>query len=544
MKTQYYLNNPNLKSAGIQIEFTPEQTVDYIRCSKDPIYFIENYCKVVSLDAGIVLMKLYKYQKKLIRAFHKNRNILGKLFRQAGKSTVAAAYFAWYVTFNDNKTAAILGNKMAVAREIFSRVQFILEELPFWLKQGVLEWNKTSFTLENGTRCFCAASSPSSVRGQSISLLLLDEFAFLSPKLAEEFIASVFPTLSSSKKSKMIIISTPKGMNHFYKMWMDALNGISDFVTVEGKWQEHPDRDQAWADSMRVKLGDVKYNQEICCQFLGSSHTLISGEMLSTIPYLEGKKLLPGLTQFKQPEEGKSYVITVDVSRGSGLDNSAFAVVDITKMPYEVVCTYYNNNISTLVYPELIQKVAEQYNNAFVLIETNDLGQEVANILYYDLEYENVYMSNREEISEGGGKQFSPGCRTTTKTKSVGCNRLKQLVELGQLLVNDMQIIDEMSTFIRSGKSYKAEEGKHDDLMMCLVMLGYLTSTPMFEELTDLSLRKQIIESQLKDLEEQMLPIGFITRGNEPETPVIEKHGDTLWVTNGNMQDIFDSMYR
>lgn len=265
MSTLTYLNNPRLKAAGVQVPFTQDQVQEYIKCSRDPLYFIRTYAKIVSLDDGIVPFILFPYQERIINAIHTDRNVLGKLFRQAGKSTIVAAYFAWYVLFNDNKTAVIAANKQAIAIEIFARTQFIIECLPLWLQQGIVEWNKKSFILENGSRCIATATSASAIRGMAANLLLLDEFAHLKPNLAEEFIASVIPTLSSSETSKLIIISTPNGLNHYHKLWVDAVNKRNDFVTVEGHWSENPKRTQQWADEQRRKLGEVKYRQEIEC---------------------------------------------------------------------------------------------------------------------------------------------------------------------------------------------------------------------------------------------------------------------------------------
>jgi hypothetical protein len=533
----HFMGNVNLRPAGRNIELSEDQLSEYKKCRRDPVYFIENYVKVVSLDKGVVPMKLYPYQKRLIKAFHENRFVLSKLFRQAGKSTITAAYVLWYVNFNANKNAAILANKAAIAREIFSRVQFMFEELPVWMKKGVKEWNKTSFTLENDTVCFCAASSPSSIRGKSISLLVLDEFAFLSQNLADEFIASVFPTISSGQSTKMIIVSTPHGMNHFYKMWVEAEQGLNGFVPISGEWKEHPDRTQAWADDMRAKLGEVKYTQEILVAFLGSSNTLIPGSKLSTLTFKQPTILLKGLNQYYKPEEGRNYVMLVDVSRGTDQDYSAFIIIDITEMPYKVVCTYRDNQISTLAFPELIYNVATKYNNSFILVETNDLGQQVADDLYYDLEYENVYMSSRDDIREGGGKSYSPGCRTTKKTKQIGCNTIRNIIEQDQLEINDSNIVDEMSTFVRVGATYKAEEGKHDDMMMCLVMFGYLTTTPAFQDLFDFSLRRKLVQDQITAMEEQMLPIGFFSRDDDVEEIIVDKRGNNLWLGNGDMDE-------
>ena len=527
-KLSTYLNNPNLKAAGVQIEFTDDNIVEYAKCVKSPVYFIENYCKVVSLDKGIVSMKLYGYQKKIINAIHKNRNVCVKLFRQAGKSTVVAAYIAWFCTFATKpEYVAILGNKAATAREIFSRVQFIIEELPKWLQQGVKEWNKTSFELENKVKCFAAASSPSSIRGKSISFLMLDEYGFLSPTLAEEFIASVFPTISSAKGSKMVIVSTPKGQNHFWKLWVEAEQGLNGFVPIQGHWSEHPDRDNEWAQQMRVQLGEVRYFQEIEAEFLGSSATLFNAQSLQKLPILKPITETKTLKVYEHPQKDRSYVSCVDVARGGGGDYSVITVFDITEMPYKIVAVFRDNMVNTLVFPEMVMKLSTTFNNAFCLIETNDLGQQVADILYYDLEYENVYMSSRDNIAEGG-KSYSPGIRTTKKTKAVGCDTLKGLVENDQLTINDIDAIYEASNFVRVGTSYKAEEGKTDDIMMTLVIFAYLTTMPVFQDLFDYDLRKRVFANQLAELEDSFLPVGFSSDDYYDEI-MIETHSGLIW---------------
>lgn len=662
-----YLGNPNLKQLGETIQFTEHQIIEYTKCSSDPVYFLETYGKIVSLDDGIVPFKLFNYQKKIIEGMQNNKKVLAKLFRQAGKSQTVAGFIAWYCLFNSNKNSVILANKMATAKEIFSRVQFIVENCPKWLQQGVKEWNKTSFMLENGSKVSCAATSPSAVRGQSISLLALDEFGFLRPNLAEEFIASVFPTISSAESSKLVIVSTPNGMNHYYKMWTEAKQGINGFVAIESHWTEHPKRTQKWADEQRSILGDVKYSQEIeCiggesivtikdttgyiqeipieslyysldekmnvyyeiltpsgfqsfdsvirkinkvltirtnnrimrtsfehqilvngklkkskfvrvgdklsesenvvsitdsntydylydpvnvgngslyiangfihhnCSFIGSSHTLIAGEKLHSLPYLTPTYLLPNsptLIQYFKPEPNHSYVMTVDTSRGKGLDYSTFHVIDITTLPYQVACTFRDNNISTLVYPEVLYKIGSMYNNAFILIESNDLGQQVADILFYDLEYENVYMSIGTDIKEGGGSKMSPGLRTTKKTKTIGCDMLKSLIENDQLSVNDSETISELTTFTRQGNTYKADDGKHDDLCMSLVLFAYLTTQPVFKELFDYDLRERFFQNQLADLDEQMLPLGYYNNGMDDIQDVVPRYrGVNSWV--------------
>lgn len=510
-KPTHYLGNPNLKAAGVQISFTQEQISEYLKCAQDPIYFLETYAKIVSLDKGVVPFKLFPYQRRIIESVHHNKNTLGKLFRQAGKSTIVAGYFAWYCLFNENKTAAILANKQSIAKEIFMRVQFIIEHLPFWLQQGVLEWNKTSFALENGSRVLCAATSPSAVRGMSLNLLLLDEFAHLHPNLAEEFIASVFPTISSAESSKLIIISTPKGLNHFHKLWVDAEAGRNDFKTVEGKWQEHPFRSQTWADQQKASLGDVKYSQEILCDFVGSSYTLIDGVKLSQLTYVEHIFQSDSFKAFKKPEKDHSYVITVDTSRGQHLDYSAFSVIDITQTPYEVVATFKDNKISTLAYPFLLFNTARQYNDAYLLIEINDLGQEVANTIWYEFEYENVYFTAKEKLTEAKGY---PGVRTTKKVKAVGCSVLKDLIEKDQLIINDHEILRELSVFVQKKTSYAAEdETINDDLTTTLWLFAWLTKQPMFGDLTKTNIRKILSAQREQYIAESVTPFGYIDNG-------------------------------
>lgn len=514
MTASIYNANKNLKAAGVQVQFTQEEVHEYVRCSRDPLYFIKKYTKIVSLDDGVVPFDPHPYQERMIDAIHKNKNTLGKLFRQAGKSTIVAAYFAWYILFNDNKTAVILANKQAIAIEIFGRVQFIIENLPKWLQQGVVEWNKKSLVLENGSRCIAAATSASAVRGMSVNLLLLDEFAHLKPNLADEFIASVFPTLSSSESSKLIIISTPNGLNHYHKLWNEAVNGINDFKTVEGKWQENPKRSSHWAESMRKKLGEVKYRQEIECSFEGSSYTLVDGTKLATIPTAIPIYDKDCMEVFYSPEEGHNYVMTVDVSRGRHMDFSAFSVTDVTQMPYKVVATFKDNTISTLEYPHLIYNTARQYNDAFILVEINDLGEEVSNTIWHEYEYENIYFTSGGELSQARGY---PGIRTTSKVKSLGCSVLKELIEKDQLIVSSHKIIEELGVFVLTRTSYAAQDTSvNDDLCTTMWLLAWLTKQDVFQQITNIHLRTVLTEKKQQYIDSTMTPFGFF-QNNKPD---------------------------
>lgn len=519
---KFYNANANLKAAGVVVEFTQQQVQEYVKCSRDPLYFIRNYAKIVSLDDGVINFDPFPYQERIIESIHNNKDVLGKLFRQAGKSTIVAAYFAWYVLFNDNKTAVILANKQAVAIEIFARVQFIIENLPQWLQQGVVEWNKKSLVLENGSRCIAAATSASAVRGFSVNLLLLDEFAHLKPNLAEEFIASVFPTLSSSESSKLIIISTPNGLNHYHKLWIESVNGHNDFTTVEGKWQENPKRTPEWAEKMRQKLGDVKYRQEIECTFEGSSYTLVDGAKLSVLPITIPIHNKDNFEVFKSPEKNKNYVMTVDVSRGRHMDYSAFSVVDVSKMPYEVVATFKDNTVSTLEFPHLIYNTARQFNDAFILIEINDLGEEVSNTIWHEYEYENVYFTTGNELSQVRGY---PGVRTTTKVKSLGCSVLKELVEKDQLIINSHKIIEELGLFVLHKKSYaSADSMVNDDLCTTMWLFAWLTKQNIFQEITDINLRGILTEKKQQYIDSTMTPFGFFDNGKADLTAALENN--------------------
>lgn len=451
-------------------------------------------------------------------------------------STTLAGYLTWYVSFNSHKRAAILANKMDIAKEIFSRVQFAVENLPLWLQQGIVEWNKTTFELENGSVCFAAATSPSAVRGKSINLLLLDEFAHLTPKLADEFIKSVFLTISSSKESKIVIISTPKGLNHYYKLWNDAENGNNDFVTVTGHWSEHPDRDETWAEAQRKELGEVGYQQEVECSFIGSSYTLIDGFKLSQLTYKQPivRSIIDNVEVYSLPKEGHVYIISVDTSRGRGLDYSAFSIIDVTKMPYEVVVTYKDNTISTLEYPHLIYNFARKYNNAYALIEVNDIGGEIANILWYDYEYENLYFTNNSgEITSSKGY---PGVRTTKKVKALGCSVLKELIEKDQLIINCPRIIEELGVFTLKGKSYGADDTIiNDDLVATLFLFSWLTKQEEFKEATDIDIREVLTRKKQDYLDAQMLPMGFYSDGLEsvPEEDSLDKDINNPYITTG-----------
>ena len=530
-----YKGNPNLKSALVRQEFTQEQVKDFIRCSQDPIYFIQKYVNIVSIDEGLVPFNMYPFQQEIIRTFHDNRFTICKLPRQSGKSTVVLSYLIHYILFNEQVNVAILANKASTARDLLSRLQLAYEHLPGWLQQGVMNWNKGSLELENGSKILAASTSASAIRGGSYNIIFLDEFAFIPSNIAEQFFSSVYPTISSGQKSKVMIISTPHGMNMFYKMWADAENGTSEFKPIEVHWSEVPGRDEAWKEQTIKNTSEQQFLQEFECSFLGSVDTLISPTKIQTIPHQDPMERSAGFDVWERPNKEHQYCITVDVARGTSGDYSAFVVVDITNIPYRVVAKYRSNEIKPLIFPDIIYRAAKTYNDAHILVEINDIGGQVADALHHDMAYENIIQSQvkgrlGQIVSSGFGDGESDlGIRTTKSLKRIGCSTLKQLVEGDKIHIPDFDIVVEMSTFIQKGQSFEAEDGGTDDLMMCLVFFAWLTDQNYFKELTDDDIRKQLFDSQKEVIEADMAPFGFIDDGvhyGEDLSPFTDSDGD------------------
>jgi len=532
-KPTSYNGNPNLKQIGTQMSYTLDQVKEISRCIQDPIYFIETYCQIVSLDRGLVPFKLYDCQKEKVNVILNNRKVILMEGRQQGKTITAAACILWYTLFQENKTVAILANKSSAAREVLSRYELMYEMLPIWMKHGVKTYNKGDIELENGSKVFTAATSSSGIRGKSVNWLYIDEAAIIPNNVAEQFFTSVYPTISAGVTTKILLTSTPLGYNHFWKFWNEAEQGLNGFTTMFIPYSKIPGRDQKWADEQRAMLGELKFNQEVLCRFLGSSNTLINPDtigQMSVKPYVYSKD---GLDVFVEPEEDHVYMLVADTSRGVGGDYSAFTVMDITSYPHSVVAKYRNNKISPLLFPNIIYKVAKDYNKAYCLIEINDNGQQVADSLYMDLEYENVFFvgsnSKTGQYLSGGFSQGATlGVRTTKQVKRLGCTSFKSLVEGHKLLIHDPDIINEISTFIEVRGTHKADEGYFDDLVMTLVLFSWATNESFFKDLTDTNLRKALYEEQFKQIEENLTPFGIIDDGTpEEEKPQIMT--DAIW---------------
>ena len=531
-----YLSNPNLKKANVAVEFTQDQIKEFIHCKNDPVYFAKNYVKIVSLDEGLINFDMYPFQEKMIQKFHDNRFNICKMPRQTGKSTTVVSYLLHYAVFNDNVNIAILANKASTAKDLLGRLQLAYENLPKWMQQGVVNWNRLSLELENGSKISANSTSSSAVRGGSYNVIFLDEFAFIPNNIADQFFASVYPTISSGKKTKVIIVSTPHGMNHFYRMWHDAERGKNEYATTQVHWSEVPGRDAAWKKQTISNTSEQQFKVEFETEFLGSVDTLISPSKLNSLVYDDPKTNGEGMDVFVDPNNDHDYLITVDVARGVGIDYSAFVVIDITTFPHQVVAKYRNNEIKPMLFPSVIYEMAKAYNNSYILCEVNDIGDQVASILNYDLEYSNVLMCSMrgragQVVGQGfSGKKTQLGVKMSKTVKKVGCSNLKTLVEEDKVVFKDYNIISELTTFIQKNNSFEAEEGCNDDLAMCMVIYAWLVAQDYFKELTDQDVRKRLYEEQRNQLEQDMAPFGFIDDG-VGETSFVDDQGDR-WYTD------------
>lgn len=525
MASENYLGNPRLKRADTRVEYTPEQVAEYIKCSEDPLHFILTYCKIVNIDKGLIMFPLWEFQKEMILAFEANRFVICKMPRQVGKTTTVAAYLLWKIVFNEEYSIAILANKDRQAREILGRIQLMFEHLPKWLQMGVTEWNKGNIKLENGSEILASATSSSAIRGTSQNMVYLDEFAFVPTNIQDEFFASVYPTISSGQSSKVLITSTPNGMNMFYRIWTESEEGRNAYARVDVHWSQIPGRDGAWREQTISNTSEDQFRQEYECEFLGSSNTLIHPTKLRNMVYKHPiAQADGGLKIYEEPEKDTIYAIVVDTARGAGADYSAFIVVNVSTMPYRQVAAFRNNLISPLIYPNIIYGAAVKYNDALVLVETNDIGQQVADILHYDLEYDGVLVTANngrtgQSLSGGFAATTHYGVKTSKQVKRIGCATLKTLVESDKFLIYDYDTIYELSRFslknsLKGNQSYEAEDG-NDDMAMCCVLFAWLTTQPYLKEITNVDIRMQIYEQNEKMLEQQMLPFGLLSTGDD-----------------------------
>ena len=538
-QTESYLGNPNVKRDGVIQAWDEKLVREYALCMKDPAYFASSYCKIISMDQGLVPFILYPYQEKMFEAFNEHRFNIVLACRQSGKSVSACAYLLWFALFHSEKTVAILANKGATAREMLSRVTLMLENIPFFLQPGTKALNKGSLELSNNSRIIAAANSGSSIRGLSVRLLYLDEFAFV--ERAAEFYTSTYPVISSGTGTKIIVTSTANGIgNQFHKIWEGAVQKVNEFNSFRVDWWDVPGRDEDWKKQTISNTSQLQFDQEFGNTFFGTGDTLVNADTLLSLralPYIE--TLENGdLKVYSKPVKNHEYIMTVDVSKGRGQDYSTFTLIDISDRPFTQVAVYRNNTISPILFPNIIYKYAKSYNNAYVVIESNDQGSVVCNGLYHDLEYENVHV-------ESAIKANAIGIEITRKTKRLGCSAIKDILENNKLKIVDEDTILEISTFEARGQSYEASDGNHDDLMMNLVMFGYFVSTQYFSDMTDINLKEMLFKNKMKQIEDDMVPFGFIDDGQAHMEVLEGREGDTWQIKDFNpdlegLEGVFD----
>jgi hypothetical protein len=552
MSNNGYLGNRLLKGTNTAVQYTHQQVQEYMKCAEDPEYFIEKYIKIVHVDRGLINLKMHEFQMRIVKEIHQERFVVCKIPRQMGKTTIMVAYLLHYCLFNPDVRVAILANKASTAREILDRFKLAYEHLPAWLQQGIKEWNKLSIELENGAKIITSPTSGAAVRGFSFNIIVLDEFAFVQQHIADEFIASIFPTISSGQTTKMIVISTPNGMNHYHKLWIDAKNNKNGYKPIEAKWNEIPGRNDAFKKLTIAQIGETKWNQEFECQFLGSQHTLIAAqtiaEMVSLDPIYYNNE---GLVVYEEPKQNHIYMMTVDCGKGNAQDYHAFSVFDCTHMPYKQVAVFRNNVLPYQMLPSHVEKIAKKYNESHVLFELNDLGMACADILADELEYENIVytsaggkskMGQRADggIGAAGGGRSQRGVNMSGRVKKEGCSLLKSMIESGRMDISDYNTIAEFSTYIAVKDSFKADEGYNDDIITTMVLFCWLTAQSYFKDITDTDLRKKLYERELQKLEEEVLPFGFIVDGvNEIETDDVDVFDERS--SRERQQDFFNS---
>ena len=531
-----YHGNPNLKPLAYQHDFSKEEIAEYVKCKDDPVYFIENYVKIITLDKGLQPFKLYPCQKEKVKCIMDNRRVVLMEGRQQGKTVTSAACILHYTIFQEDKTVAIMANKSSAAREVLNRYQIMYENLPIWMQQGVKTWNKGDVELENNSKVLTAATTAAAIRGKSVNWLYIDEAAIIPNNIADEFFTSVYPTISAGETTKILLTSTPLGYNHFWKFWNESVKGVNGFENMFIPYYEIPGRDEKWLEEQKQLLGQVKFNQEVMCEFLGSTNTLINSNTIGALSTIDPEFQNANLDIYESPKENHYYAMAVDTARGIGGDYSAFVVVDIREMPYKVVAKYRDNEIAPMLFPDVIGKVGRDYNDAFVLIEVNDIGQQVVEILHQEIEYENILSTvtekNRQFVSPGFGKSTKLGVNTSKQVKRQGCFTFKSLLEEQKLLVFDEHIIHEISTFIEKGNTYQADEGYHDDLVMCMVLFGWLSSQQFFKDMTDINTREGLYKQQSANIEHNLTPY-IRDDGQEPDHFV--ENGD-LWLIEDNYQ--------
>ena len=532
-----YNGNPKLRRAYTQIAMSQFEVDEYIKCANEPIYFIRTYMKIVALGKGIVPFNLYDFQEEMIRTFVRERFVICKIPRQSGKSITTIGFLLHAILFNENYNIAILAHKGQAANGLLQRLKLAYENLPTWLQSGIVEWNKGNIELENGSKIGAFATSADGLRSGSYDMILLDEFAFVANNIAEDFFTSTYPVISAGTKTKIIIVSTPKGMNHFYTMWVKAEQGKSDYFPISVHWSAVPGRDEAWKEMTIRNTSEEQFQQEFNTDFLGSSNTLISASKIQQLfaTMEDPIKIENNIKYYEMPKPDHTYTVVVDVAEGLGLDYSTYSVIDVTNFPYKQVAVYRDNQIKPILLPTLVVSMAKKYNEAFILVEINSIGLQVADMIHYDLAYENLIKiqskgKQGQQWSAGHKKNLAFGVKTSVQTKQIGCTNLKTMVESDKLIIRDEATIKELTTFAVDKKTYKAEQGSTDDIVMTLVNFAWLMAQKFFRDSVNNDVRKILQEEQLNIMDSDIVPFGIIDNGlDDPWDNPRDAAGD-LWV--------------
>ncbi|QNH71374.1 terminase large subunit [Rhizobium phage P9VFCI] len=509
----YYKNNKLIKRSGTPVQFTPAMQEELKRCALDILYFAEKYFFVRTLDYGKIKIPLRDYQKFWLRVSEEEdiRQRIWLACRQSGKSSTLTIEILHKVLFNDDYQIAILANKGGTAREIFSRVRLAYEMLPFWLQVGVVEWNKGSMELENGSKVFAASTSSDSIRGFTLNEIILDEMCFV--KNDEEFMTSTYPVIASGKKSRITMISTPNGpRGEFHKNWQRAVKGKNSYYSFKVPWHFVPGRDAEWKQNTIENTSYTQFRQEQDVEFVGHGDGFLNAETLEMLAREIREPLRlndPELSEqgfeiFELPQEGHAYIACVDNAEGKEQDESTISIIDITEKPFKLVGTFADNRISPLLFPHKIKKMAEIYNNAMTIVENNTIGLTVAVGLYLDLEYENVYLSNNKD-------ETGIGVRTTRPLKQLGCANLRSLLEKGAMKVPSQKVLHQLQNFVPKNGTYNAAPGHKDDLVANLWMFGWYTSQGQFEEFLKNKLVQELYSKEIEETEAMSISVD---RGN------------------------------
>jgi hypothetical protein len=474
---QMYLNNPNLPTVNSEFEYTPKMIADLEKCSKNILYFAENYFTIISLDEGKQKIELHLCQKRVLRKMRDNRFFILLASRQIGKTTLMTIYALWIACFQQDQSILIVANKEGTAIEIFRRIRLAFEELPNWIKPGVKEYGKTSMILANGCRIGISTTTGTAARGQSINCLILDELAFIEPHLVDEFWKSVYPIVSSSKKSKIFIASTANGTgNLFHSLFTGAANGKNGWECDKILWNEIPGRDEKWKKETIATIGSLEaFNQEFNCEFLDGGESSVNEELFERLKvYVSDPKFVMEDGHYHiwdEPNEKGIYIAGVDVSEGVDKDASVINIFDISNLTcIKQVAIYHNNGISPYHFTEKLNDILIQWGKPLVCIERNNCGGQVVDNLRQVHNYDNIVSWG---ASLAGRERALLGIVNHTNTKYTGITNMRYWVnQLEVVQIKDMNTLKEMREFVRSANGTwgaKKGAGYHDDRVMSMV---------------------------------------------------------------------------